>query len=101
MLKIFLSSAAVLGTVALVSMATAGGTGGAGGSAMSGCGSGGCGMGTPTAATTQPTTQASSYTCPMHKEIIRTKPGECPKCGMKLVPAEESGKAPAHDHAAH
>lgn len=90
MMKIFLSSAAVLGTVALVSMATAGGTDGAGGSAMSGCGTGGCGMGTPTAATTQPTTQASSYVCPMHKEVISDKAGKCPKCGMKLVAADKS-----------
>jgi RND family efflux transporter MFP subunit len=26
------------------------------------------------------------YTCPMHPQIIRDKPGECPICGMKLVP---------------
>ncbi|MFH0920301.1 MAG: efflux RND transporter periplasmic adaptor subunit [Fibrobacterota bacterium] len=26
------------------------------------------------------------YTCPMHPEIIRDKPGDCPKCGMALVP---------------
>lgn len=25
------------------------------------------------------------YTCPMHPEIIRDKPGACPKCGMDLV----------------
>ncbi len=25
------------------------------------------------------------YTCPMHPEIIRDKPGKCPKCGMDLV----------------
>ncbi|MEO6692988.1 MAG: multicopper oxidase domain-containing protein, partial [Saprospiraceae bacterium] len=25
------------------------------------------------------------YTCPMHPEIHSTKPGNCPKCGMKLV----------------
>ncbi|MHB9142943.1 MAG: multicopper oxidase domain-containing protein, partial [Paludibacter sp.] len=25
------------------------------------------------------------YTCPMHPEIHETKPGNCPKCGMKLV----------------
>ena len=24
------------------------------------------------------------YTCPMHKEVIRDKPGNCPKCGMTL-----------------
>jgi hypothetical protein len=26
------------------------------------------------------------YTCPMHPEIDTSKPGPCPKCGMKLVP---------------
>ena len=25
------------------------------------------------------------YTCPMHPEIHENKPGNCPKCGMKLV----------------
>ncbi len=28
---------------------------------------------------------AITYTCPMHPEIIRSKPGKCPKCGMTLV----------------
>jgi len=26
------------------------------------------------------------YTCPMHPEIIRDQPGDCPKCGMALEP---------------
>lgn len=30
--------------------------------------------------------EASSYTCPMHPEIIKDKPGSCPKCGMALEP---------------
>ena len=25
------------------------------------------------------------YTCPMHPEVIKDAPGDCPKCGMKLV----------------
>ena len=25
------------------------------------------------------------YTCPMHPEVVKTDPGNCPKCGMKLV----------------
>ncbi len=29
--------------------------------------------------------QQVTYTCPMHPEIHSTKPGNCPKCGMKLV----------------
>lgn len=30
-------------------------------------------------------TQPVTYTCPMHPEIHATKPGNCPKCGMKLI----------------
>ncbi|OOQ61988.1 multicopper oxidase domain-containing protein [Mucilaginibacter pedocola] len=30
-------------------------------------------------------TQPITYTCPMHPEIHSGKPGNCPKCGMKLV----------------
>ena len=29
-----------------------------------------------------------SYTCPMHPEVIKPAPGECPKCGMDLVQVE-------------
>jgi CopA family copper-resistance protein len=29
--------------------------------------------------------QQATYTCPMHPGIHATKPGNCPKCGMKLV----------------
>ncbi len=25
------------------------------------------------------------YTCSMHPEVVQDKPGNCPKCGMKLV----------------
>lgn len=28
----------------------------------------------------------TKYTCPMHPEIISNTSGNCPKCGMKLVP---------------
>ena len=28
------------------------------------------------------------YSCPMHPEVRSDAPGTCPKCGMKLVPAD-------------
>ena len=37
---------------------------------------------------------ASVYTCPMHPEVQSDKPGNCPKCGMKLE-KKASKKAPA------
>ena len=37
--------------------------------------------------------QNVSYTCPMHPEIHSPKPGNCPKCGMKLV-KEQSKQVP-------
>ncbi|MGX1500896.1 Cu+-exporting ATPase [Labrenzia sp. MBR-25] len=35
------------------------------------------------------------YTCPMHPEIRQPEPGDCPKCGMHLVPEGEAGQ---HHH---
>jgi Cu+-exporting ATPase len=29
---------------------------------------------------------AGKYTCPMHPEVVRDGPGNCPKCGMALEP---------------
>src|SRR5688572_27952054 len=31
------------------------------------------------------------YTCPMHPEIVRNAPGDCPLCGMALVPLAGPG----------
>ena len=33
------------------------------------------------------------YTCPMHPEVITDHPGNCPKCGMKLVPMKEKKRS--------
>src|SRR5438034_8311270 len=30
------------------------------------------------------------YTCQMHPEVVIDHPGNCPKCGMKLVPLKQS-----------
>ncbi len=32
------------------------------------------------------------YTCPMHPDVISDKPGQCPKCGMTLVPVTDAAK---------
>ncbi len=34
----------------------------------------------------KPMPKGTQYTCPMHPEIIRDKPGSCPLCGMALEP---------------
>ena len=28
-----------------------------------------------------------TYTCPMHPDVVQDHPGNCPKCGMSLIPA--------------
>lgn len=33
----------------------------------------------------QKMTTSKKYTCTMHPEVVKGKPGKCPKCGMKLV----------------
>ena len=34
----------------------------------------------------EPMPKGRQYTCPMHPEIVRDKPGSCPICGMALEP---------------
>jgi hypothetical protein len=41
----------------------------------------GCSSGQPGAKSEK----AAQYTCPMHPEVVKDKPGDCPKCGMQLV----------------
>lgn len=47
-----------------------------------------------------PTQESVIYTCPMHPEVRKTEPGDCPKCGMHLV-SEGEVAASQHDHAGH
>lgn len=46
----------------------------------------------------EPMPKGTQYTCPMHPEIIRDKPGSCPICGMALepmgVPTGDEGPSP-------
>jgi hypothetical protein len=37
--------------------------------------------------------EKQKYTCPMHPEVITDHPGNCPKCGMKLVPIKEEKRS--------
>ncbi len=37
--------------------------------------------------------ESSTYTCPMHPEVVQDHPGSCPKCGMTLVPRGASTTA--------
>ncbi|WP_157014236.1 heavy metal translocating P-type ATPase [Mesorhizobium xinjiangense] len=46
----------------------------------------------------EPMPAGTQYTCPMHPEIVRDAPGDCPICGMALepmgVPAGDEGPNP-------
>jgi hypothetical protein len=37
--------------------------------------------------------EKQKYTCLMHPEVITDQPGNCPKCGMKLVPIKEKQRS--------
>jgi hypothetical protein len=46
-----------------------------------------------------PAASNQKYTCVMHPEVVMDHPGNCPKCGMTLVPKKETEKP--HDIVAH
>jgi NADH-quinone oxidoreductase subunit J len=50
-----------------------------------------------TATEEQETDGEKLYTCPMHADVREHHAGNCPKCGMRLVPVEETANA-MHEH---
>jgi hypothetical protein len=51
-----------------------------------------------------PATSTQKYTCPMHPEVVMDHPGNCPKCGMKLVPIKVGAidlNRPDHEYTGH
>jgi heavy metal translocating P-type ATPase len=50
----------------------------------------------PPAASAEPATAGTIYTCPMHPEIRRPGPGACPICGMALEPEMVSAELKAN-----
>lgn len=38
------------------------------------------------------TSKGVKYTCSMHPEVVMSKPGKCPKCGMTLVKMKQGKK---------
>ena len=49
----------------------------------------GCGKG----AHEETNVKAAKYHCPMHPTVVSDKPGDCPICGMRLVPMGEGEQA--------
>ena len=49
---------------------------------------------------TQATAGKTVYICPMHPTYRSDRPGECPICGMTLIPLEPESSSPA-DHGEH
>lgn len=51
----------------------------------------------PLAGCARPPAVAQKYHCPMHPTYVADRPGDCPICGMALVPIPPAGAAPGHD----
>lgn len=51
---------------------------------------GGSNTGAPTPSSVVEQSKADLWTCSMHPQVQRREPGQCPICGMDLIPAEKS-----------
>jgi len=57
-----------------------------------------CSNSTPKSTVNESTTATKDvYTCTMHSEVHSDKPGNCPKCGMKLVLMDSSDTTHMHN----
>ncbi len=45
----------------------------------------------------QVTAKDTTYTCPMHPQIVQDEPGSCPICGMALEPMDGVSDEPNHE----
>jgi Cu(I)/Ag(I) efflux system membrane fusion protein len=80
------------GAAALVATLLVGaGAGAAGMRLLGGRGEHAHGDGAPAAAAAKPEAKKQQFICPMHPTIVMDHQGDCPLCGMKLVPMEEAG----------
>ena len=44
-----------------------------------------------------PPNEVANYQCPMHEACLSEKPGDCPLCGMPMVPIQRSIRTTLHD----
>ncbi|MBW3545498.1 MAG: efflux RND transporter periplasmic adaptor subunit, partial [Bacteroidetes bacterium] len=52
----------------------------------------GCGPSGEDQAAAEHPPHSTTYTCPMHPQIVENQPGSCPICGMDLVPQTHEGQ---------
>jgi Cu(I)/Ag(I) efflux system membrane fusion protein/cobalt-zinc-cadmium efflux system membrane fusion protein len=59
------------------------------------------GPATSTLVQTQVSEKNQWYTCGMHPNVLQKEPGNCPICGMKLVPKNQAGASVGEKESAH